>query len=114
MLSKHDVKATAERAVAVLQRAQLPEVAERETPNGMEIEFTNPLYGSAIGACAKGLRKDKPLQMRIYEDMNGNVWLAYEEPRTIVNDFGVIECGNETAHIKQTLQGFASAVIGDE
>jgi len=114
VLSNHDLDETAERMVDVLLNANLPEVDERETATGWEIEFTNPLYGSAIGACAKGLRKDKPMRVRVYEDLNGNVWLAYEEPSTIVNEFGIIECGNEVAHVKQTLQGFASSAVADD
>jgi len=111
VLSNHDLDETAERAIDVLLNAQLPLVEEHETPRGWEIAFTNPLYGSNIGACAKGSRKDKPLHMRVYEDLNGNVWLAYEEPQAKINEFGVIECGHETANIRRTLEGFASSAV---
>lgn len=73
------------------------------------IVFQNPYYGTSIGACRKGSRKDIPLYARVWTDNAGKVRLSYELPEPIVNSFGVIECGNEMEKLRVTLGGFAFA-----
>lgn len=73
------------------------------------IAFQNPYYGTSIGACRKGLRKDVPLYARVWADGLGKVHLAYQLPDPIMNSFGVIECGNEMEKLRVTLSDFAFA-----
>ncbi len=106
--SAFDPQLTAERYVQALQRAEVPVLERRRLPDGEEIVFPSPVYGTRIGQCHKGMRKDKPLRTRIWRDPQGRVWLRYSEPRAKINEFGVIECGNEVDQVRRALDAFAT------
>lgn len=116
VLSKFDLEETRDRFVQALNEANVP-VVDRKTlkkgSGGEEILFPSPVYGSNIGVCHKGLRKDAPLSTRIWKDANGKVWVSYDEPQAKINQFGVIECGHETDNVRRALSGFASTAAGD-
>jgi hypothetical protein len=116
VLSSHDLDETIARYTDVLLNARVEVIEERSIRmgKGTEILFPSPLYGTRIGECAKGSRKDAAMSARIYKDRNGSVWLAYDEPQARMNQFGVIECGNETANVRKVLSGFASSVTSDD
>jgi len=106
--SAFDPQQTAERYIQALQRAEVPVLERRTLPDGEEIVFPSPVYGTRIGQCHKGMRKDKPLKARIWRDRQGRVWLRYPEPQPKINEFGVIECGNEADLVRRALDGFAT------
>lgn len=118
--SKHSLEETASRFVSVLNAAGVG-VARDDTANtsaeagmvaaGKEatILFINPLYNTNIGRCRKGARKDIPLEAHVRQDGDGNVWLAYTTPDAPINQFGVIECGNEADKMRKLLGGFANS-----
>ena len=116
--SKHSLEETASRFVSVLNKAGVG-VARDDTANtvasgaaaGKEatILFINPLYDTNIGGCRQGVRKDIPLEAHVREDVDGNVWLAYTTPDAPINQFGVIECGNEADKMRKLLGGFANS-----
>ncbi len=110
--SAFDVQQTAERYVKALQQAQVPVLERRPSAQGEEIIFINPLYGTRIGMCHKGLRKDKPLKVRIWRDQQGRVWLQSPDIPDQINQFGIIECGNEADQVRQVLDSFAHAATG--
>ena len=116
--SKQDVAVTESRFLEVLKKAEVPVQSasefEKKLPGGFalkgkEIKFTNPYYGWNLGECHRGERKDKPLTARIWRDNQQRVWLEYTAPEDFVNQFGVIECGNEMDKVRNTLDGFADA-----
>jgi len=116
VLSAHDLEETVERYTDILLNARVEVIEERyiRMGKGREILFPSPLYGTRIGECAKGSRKDAPMSARIYQDRNDRVWLAYDEPQPHINQFGVIECGNEMANVSKVLSGFASSATSDD
>jgi len=104
---------TVQRYVEALKDEGIPYVHEKKIANGSEvIKFTNPYFGTNIGQCHKGVRKDKPLTATIRADQKGNVWLVYTRPVAHINDYGVIECGNETDKMTRALQKFATLATG--
>lgn len=104
---------TVDRYLAALDEAGIPVMDKKlETDNKQVILFTNPFFGTSIGRCHRGERKDEPLQAIINKDQNGAVWVAYERPIAHINDFGVIECGNETDQMSRALQKFATVATG--
>ena len=112
--SKHSLEETASRFVLVLNKAGVG-VARDDTAStaaaGKEatILFINPLYDTNIGGCRQGVRKDIPLEAHVRQDVDGNVWLAYTTPDAPINQFGVIECGNEADKMRKLLGGFANS-----
>jgi len=112
--SIYSVQQTADRFVEALNKEEVPVITRVKknimaSKNGEVITFSHPLYGTIVGKCHRGTRKDKPLNAKIWEDKNGEVWLSYFKPTAFINDFGVIECGYETDRAQQLLGGFASS-----
>jgi len=116
--SKNNLQATTKLYLDALKSANVP-LREKKTftqklPGGFsregeEIIFTNPFYGWHLGECHRGERKDKPMTTRIFKDNNGHVWLEYTQADAWINEFGVIECGNENDMVRRVLTGFADA-----
>ena len=116
--SKHNVEETVKLYQQALETAKVPVLNEKtfqkQLPGGFshkgkEIQFSNPFYGWNLGECHRGLRKDIPMTTRVYKDTNGQVWLEYMQPESTINDFGVIECGNETDKVRRALGAFADS-----
>lgn len=109
--SKFSAQETTERYLNALHDAEVPVLNRKPIPmvQGEEIEFSNPFFGTIIGRCDRGARKDKPVTAKIWQDMQGKVWLSYVKPVAMINEFGVIECGHETDNVQRALDGFASS-----
>lgn len=116
--SKHDLKQTTELYLEALKRANVPVRDQKNftqnlpggfTRKGEEITFSNPFFGWHLGECHRGERKDKPLTTRIFKDNSDHVWLEYTQEDAWINEFGVIECGNENDMVRRVLTGFADA-----
>lgn len=108
--SNHDVKQTVALYLRALNQAGVT-VLERRHQSGEVIVFNNPLFGTTMGRCHRGERKDIAMEARVWRDDNGTVWLRYEQPSDVINQFGVIECGHETDNMRKALDNFASAAI---
>lgn len=118
VISKHSVDDTVKRYADALKAADVSILSEKNQkknlPGGFsrtekEIQFTSPFYGRSISECHRGERKDRPMTTKIYKDGAGQVWLEYATPEGSVNEFGVIECGNEVDTVRRVLGGFADA-----
>lgn len=116
--SNTDLEKTQNRYLEALKKSDVPVRAtneiEEKLPGGFsrkvkEIKFSSPYYGWNLGECHRGERKDKPLTARIWQDNQDRVWLEYTTPDEQVNNFGVIECGNEADKVRRTLIEFADA-----
>lgn len=112
--SKNDINQTVEKYVQALKKAGVQVYDAKASKNKItgnpeaEIVFANPMFGTRIGECHKGVRKDIPLTTKVWKDGANRVMLQYELPDTLVNTFGVIECGNEADNMRRVLGGFAS------
>ncbi|MDH5545794.1 MAG: hypothetical protein OEZ43_09380 [Gammaproteobacteria bacterium] len=112
--SRYSVDQTLERYIAGLQKAGVQVFRKEVATNPItgkpeaKVVFANPFYGTRIGECHKGMRKDEPLQTLIRQNGNGEVVVFYQIPDTPVNSFGVIECGHEADNITRTLNDFAA------
>ena len=115
VISKYNLNETTARFAMALQEQGVPVLERRalDTGQGEEILFPSPYYGSRIGECHRGTRKDEPLIARIWQDNNKYVWLSYQLPDEQVNQFGVIECGNETDMVRRAVSSFATTATGN-
>jgi len=105
--SIHNVEETAKRYVSALKEYGVPYVEVTNEGKSQHIAFTNPFFGTIVGRCGKGIRKDEPWQATIWKDSQGAVWLSYPVPTATTNDFGVIECGHESDKMRKVLSSFA-------
>lgn len=118
--SKNDLTLTVSRFVDALSKAGVPVRGQKTikktlpggfSQSGKEIIFSNPFYGWNLGECHRGLRKDTPMIAKIWQNASGQVWLEYDAPDAKVNSFGVIECGNETDKVRNSLGAFVDAAV---
>ena len=113
--SRNDINQTVEKYVQALKKAGVRVYDAKASRNNItgnpeaKIVFANPLYGTRIGECHEGVRKDIPLTTKVWKDGANRVMLQYERPDARINSFGVIECGNETDNMRKMLDGFASS-----
>lgn len=107
--SKFDVDTTAKRFVTELSRAGIRVVEQQRDRKKQQVEilFNNPLFGSAIGQCHRGERKDVPLHAQVSVDNNGHTWLSYQQPDPHEDRFGIIQCGSEADKMRKVLESFA-------
>jgi hypothetical protein len=115
--SRFSVEQTADRYLSILQdegvRVLSREKKKINRAPKQVIRFLNPYYGTSIGRCGHGERMDSSIEAKIWQDTRGKVWLAYEEPKPTVNQFGVIECGNETDIMRKALDQYAHTATGE-
>jgi uncharacterized protein (DUF302 family) len=50
-----------------------------------------------------------PQKVLVYEDENGQVWYAYNDPKYIADRHGVESCGQVVSQISNALANFAKA-----
>jgi len=72
--------------------------------------FGNPKGGTPFMECAQSVGIDLPLKALIWEDANGNVWLAYNDPAFLAQRHGVAECA-VVPNLRKALAGIAEAAI---
>ena len=73
------------------------------------IIFGNPKVGSPLMQCQQLAALDLPQKALVYEDENGQVWFAYNDPKYIANRHNVTGCDETVAKIAQALASFSSA-----
>ena len=72
--------------------------------------FGNPQGGTPFMECAQSVGIDLPLKALVWEDAQGQVWLAYNDPAWIASRHGVAACPAAQA-IGKALAGLSEAVV---
>lgn len=67
--------------------------------------FGNPKGGTPFMECSQTVGIDLPLKALVWEDANGQVWLAYNDPAYIAARHGVPDCP-VVGNLKKALEGF--------
>jgi len=113
-VSRYNFNQTVDRYIGAIKQAGIPIIDAKTSKNKITgkseavVVFGNPLFGSRVGECNKGVRKDTPLEAHIREDGSQRVILSYELPDSAINEFGVIMCGHEADNMRKALNRFAS------
>lgn len=118
--SAHDVDTTANRLVAALEdkgmtifrrvdhAAGAREVGQALGPTQLVI-FGNPKVGTPLMRCRRTAAIDLPQKALIWEDDDGAVFLAYNNPRYLAQRHGIEGCDGVIATIEKALANFARA-----
>lgn len=72
--------------------------------------FGNPQGGTPFIECARSVGIDLPLKALVWEDAQGQVWLAYNDPAFLAKRHGVTESPIVTS-MSKALSGLAEATI---
>ena len=118
--SAHDVGTTADRLVAALEDKGMTifrrvdhaegarEVGQELGPTELVI-FGNPKVGTPLMRCARTAAIDLPQKALVWEDGNGEVFLAYNNPRYLAQRHGIEGCDQVIGKIENALANFARA-----
>ena len=118
--SAHDVKTTADRLEKILKNkgmtvfkridhaAGAAHVGQNLRPTELII-FGNPKIGSKLMQCSQTIAIDLPQKALIWQDVDGVVWLSYNEPRYLSNRHIKEGCKPVIVKIMGALGKFAKA-----
>ena len=73
--------------------------------------FGNPQGGTPLMECAQSAGIDLPLKALAWQDANGQVWLAYNDPRYLATRHGTGDCGPVVQNLAKALAGLAQEAI---
>lgn len=122
--SAHDVETTADRLVAALEdkgmtifrrvdhAAGARDVGQELGPTELVI-FGNPKVGTPLMRCERTAAIDLPQKALIWEDDDGEVFFAYNNPRYLAKRHGVEGCDEVIGTIEKALANFARAATTD-
>ncbi|MCK5262957.1 MAG: DUF302 domain-containing protein [Gammaproteobacteria bacterium] len=69
--------------------------------------FGNPKVGTPLMHCAQTAALDLPQKALAYEDENGQVWLAYNDPAYMANRHKINGCNEPLQKINGALENFS-------
>lgn len=118
--SNHSVEATADRLVNVLKKKGMTVMARVDhTANAEKVDMTlrptelvifgNPKVGTPLMKCSQSTAIDLPQKALIWEDDNGTVWLAYNDPAYLKDRHAISGCDKVLSKIEKALGAFAKA-----
>ena len=80
---------------------------------GMELRptelliFGNPKVGTPLMICTQSAALDLPQKVLAYEDENGQVWLAYNDPAYIAQRHNMNDCEKALQKVSNALANFS-------
>ena len=69
--------------------------------------FGNPRVGTPLMQCQQLAALDLPQKALVYEDENGQVWYAYNDPEYIANRHNITGCDEVVSKISRALFNFS-------
>ncbi|KPP98504.1 DUF302 domain-containing protein [Marinobacter sp. HL-58] len=118
--SSHSAGETADKLVSALEDKGMTVMnrinhAEGADKAGLDLRptevviFGNPKVGTPLMQCARSVAIDLPQKALIWEDSEGNVWLAYNDPEYLKKRHNIEGCDEVIEKVKGALAGFAKA-----
>lgn len=74
--------------------------------------FGNPKVGSALMSSEITVGLDLPVKVLVWEDEEGRVWLAYNDPRYLAERHGINNRADVIERMSDVLTKFTDAVVG--
>ncbi len=71
--------------------------------------FGNPKVGTPLMSCSQTAALDLPQKALAYEDENGEVWLAYNDPAYMAKRHNLKDCDKPVQKVTQALANFTRA-----
>jgi uncharacterized protein (DUF302 family) len=69
--------------------------------------FGNPKVGTPLMLCSQTVAIDLPQKALAYEDENGQVWLAYNDPAYLAKRHNIQDCDKPLQKVSNALANFA-------
>lgn len=121
--SDYSVEETRNRLVDVLREAEMNIITQVNHQTGAELVdlnlrpthlvlFGNPAAGTPLMQCSQITGIDLPQKALIWEDDNGDVWLAFNNPNYLGKRHGILdECETELNNAHNTLTIFGNKTV---
>ena len=117
--SAHSVGKTANRLESLLKEKGMTVFARIDHAEGAKkvgetlrptelLIFASPKVGTALMQCGQSVGIDLPLKALIWEDAGGQVWLTYNDPKSLAERHGITQCDDVISRIEQALKTFAT------
>ena len=118
--SSLEVKATADRLENVLKQKGMTvflrinhaeganKVGKKLRPTELVV-FGNQKVGTPLMQCSQTTAIDLPQKALVWEDSEGQVWLSYNDPNSLVKRHGITGCAEVIKKIEKALNNFAKA-----
>ncbi len=118
--SSHSVKQTVDRLESVLKEKGMTVFTRVDHANGAKkvglqlrptelLIFGNPKVGTPLMQCSQSAAIDLPQKALAYEDREGQVWLAYNNPHYLANRHKITGCDEVIKKIENALKNFSNA-----
>jgi len=118
--SHHSVKQTSDRLESLIKEKGLTlfiriNHAENAKKIGMDLRatelliFGNPKIGTPLMNCQQNVAIDLPQKALIWEDEEGQVWIAYNDPQYLVKRHSITGCDDVIKKIEQALSKLTGA-----
>lgn len=116
--SNHNVSETINRLEAVLNKKGMTVFKRIDHSAGAEkagiklrptelLIFGNPKVGTPLMLCSQTAALDLPQKALAYEDKNGQVWLAYNDPAYMAKRHSIKNCEEPLQKVSDALAKFA-------
>lgn len=121
--SRHSVDDTLNRLEAALEEKGLTVFTHIDHAQGAEkaglkmrdtqvLIFGNPEIGTPIMKCAPAAAVDFPQKALVWEDAEGEVWLAYNDPHYLVERHDIEGCEAQVQKMSEALDNLARGATG--
>jgi len=118
--SAHDVTTTTDKLVTAVEGKGLGVFSRIDHAAGAQkagmslaptelVLFGNPKIGTALMHCGHTVAIDLPLKALIWQDPDGKVWLAYNDPDYLARRHNLSGCEKPLKKVSGALAGFAAA-----
>ena len=118
--SNHDVTTTINNLETVLKKKGMTIFKRVDHAAGAEkaglklrptelLIFGNPKVGTPLMLCSQTAALDLPQKALAYEDENGQVWLAYNDPAYMAKRHNTKDCDKPVQKVTQALANFTRA-----
>lgn len=118
--SAYDVATTEARLLAALEAKKMRIFAQVDhsagaASAGLELRptrlviFGNPAAGTPLMQCGQTMALDLPQKALIYQDEEGRVWLAYNDPLYLAQRHHLNDCAAALEKVSRALAQFAQA-----
>ena len=74
--------------------------------------FGNPKVGSALMSSEASVGLDLPVKVLVWEDEQGRVWLAYNDPRYLAERHGIEDRAEVIERMSGALRKLSNAAVG--
>jgi len=96
-----------------IDHAQGAEKAGKELPPTVVLIFGNPNIGTLLMQSKQTVAIDLPLKLLAWEDADGQVWIAYNDPAYLVKRHAISDRDPVVEKMRKAMSKFTAAAIGE-